>query len=119
MAKKKQDKLYPFHAVIIRESTDEATCAIVSANVAVKDCSKHQFREMLTKAFTEWVEKGDVGDAFYRSNGDNIGDMSMALGYDTFVECLRKEGITDLTINCYSDCDTSTNWEYDDSLIED
>jgi hypothetical protein len=107
------------NAVIIRRSDDENTVALVSAACdpeMVEDTN--DLYGAIARATTRWARRGAAAKALLEdTHGDiNIGDLC-AEGIDARLRALlRKEGVTELKIDCHAG--GATPWDYDDNLYD-
>jgi hypothetical protein len=102
------------HAVVIRNSHEESTVAIVDADVDpdMVGCADDLFGAVST-AVTDWLHSLDPQE---REDDFNVGDLMQNLPAEGLLkEALAKWGVHDLSIECHT-CD-STSWEFDDPLF--
>lgn len=102
--------------VVIRDSGDEATVAVVEWD----GIDSSRFKSNLTAALTKWAKTTEEGrDAWDESSQDfNVGDLSNADYEDNPLKAILAEfGIKNLSVSVYSDDDSPT-WGYDDVLID-
>jgi hypothetical protein len=118
-------------AVIIRNSREEHTVAIVRAEIADDfGCDERGsggspddvtvLWGRIQLAVTEWFFKTDQGKAAIRSNNYdfNIGDLAEWKEHDSLVPFLRRQGIHSLEIDIHSDT-AGHCWDFDDVLFDD
>lgn len=114
-------------AVVIRQSRDEKTVAIVKATVAddfgSDDDAAHDDVTTLyghiQLAVTDWFRETDTGKAAVRGSSYdlNVGDLADWCDDKTLVPFLRKQGIRRLRIETHSDTH-GHHWDYDDVLFD-
>ena len=111
--------------VIKRESADEITLAVVTADLdeAVQAGgleAEQLFRAALTAAITDWmVDTSEGRDAWRNSSEDfNIGDLDHALGDETLTSILNKRGILNLKIEIISETTLCNDWMFDTVLAD-
>ena len=110
-------------AVVIRQSNDENTVAIVHSDVddefADEQAKVHALFGSIQQAVTEWGRQTAEGQSVFRSNGFdfNVGDLGEWCDDESLARFLRQQGIHKLRIECH--CDTSGHcWDYDDRLFD-
>jgi hypothetical protein len=111
--------------VVIRNSNDETTLAVVEAKVVAGLTEDTAFLAALKKALTKWQQTTDEGkEAWEESSEDfNVGDLSnYELRKGTLRKLLAERGINKLEIDIKSRSGgmgaSIGAWSYDTVLIE-
>lgn len=122
MAKKsvKKDKESLIRVLVMRESNDETTFAVVSAQVTRNVFDAASLRDALTEALTQWCNCANEGrEAWEESDHDfNIGDLgSRYLGCESLQPYLNNAGVEELEIAIERDIFTC-QWVYDTVLMD-
>ena len=106
--------------VVVRDSVEETTVAIIKAKVKDEIAYTADFLEALKKAVTKW-SKTKIGAAAVAEscNDFNVGDLS---GWEKSCELtrfLKEEGIAQMNITIVSNCDDRGVWTFDEHLVND
>lgn len=107
--------------LVMRNSNDEVTFAIVSASVA-DDVSSILYA--VQKAVSRWVDKTSEGREAYKRSGEdfNVGDLHAELlspiHTSVLRDMLRAYGVFGLKIEVHSHRNASPYWTYDTHLYQ-
>lgn len=103
--------------VAVRECNEEWSFAVVLFRTYdAEDLTEKELLEKVQAAVKDWVDNYDQGRNF--DTGDGVFDvvnLPKALEYLTFQECLRKQGLHDMSVRFYRDY-LSEEWSYDTPL---
>lgn len=102
--------------VIIRESQDEETVAVVEAEVP-EFFTRALFRQAVRHAVSEWLETSDIGKKIpdNERNHFNIGDLVHYQEDETLKKLLKEELVDNLFVTVFSETDPRI-WDFDESL---
>jgi len=106
--------------VVIRQSSDETTVAILTCNKTKGIPDASALRAALGKAVSDWVDRTTDGREAYAENGNdfNLGDLTEWDDDPTLLEFLKLHGITGFGIQVFCDTEPAPAWDYDDNLVE-
>jgi hypothetical protein len=109
--------------VIRRDSHEETTLAIVTANVREDIASAQGLRLAISRAVTRWIRTTHEGRATWVGCSEdlNIGDLGANYnpadaGRGTLNRLLDSEGVYDLDIDLVSEAEIESSWSYDTVL---
>ena len=122
---KKTPKLHPVKFIVVRSGTDEATFAVVTANLT-EDAYRNDlnydgtFLEAIQKVVTNWVKTTDEGKKWYEGTNEdaNVGDLCADGIPDKIRGELEAAGIFNLDIECISSDTACRCWTYDTHLVD-
>ncbi len=104
--------------VVLRDSREENTVAVVQAVVAPELADDVMLRDAIRRAVTVWIKTTDGGRAAYEATcGDfNVGDFETYR--DTkLLKLLVNEGVFSIDVTCMSSEDCG-EWMFDDRLVD-
>lgn len=104
--------------VVIRESNEESTVAIVKAKVKPEVDHTQDFVAAVKRAVTKWAKTKPGEHAMEDSSHDfNIGDLAGCERDPQLITALATEGIANMEIVVHCNCD-NFRWAFDDLLVE-
>jgi hypothetical protein len=106
--------------VVIRQSSDETTVAILTCNKTKGIPDASALRAALGKAVSDWVDRTTDGREAYAENGNdfNLGDLTEWDDDPTLLKFLKLHGITGFAIQVFCDTEPAPSWDYDDNLVD-
>jgi hypothetical protein len=106
-------------ALVLRDSRDETTFAIVTAPRIQDLQSARHLVSRFTEAVTAWVRDTEEGkEAYKESDRDyNVGDLANDVDEPTLAPYLAAQGLFNVEIEIRSDEDFQDTWSYDTRLV--
>lgn len=119
---KNTKKFNRFRYVVLRDSADETTMAIVDATVMTDNryLSACEFVEQYLKpSLTEWVKKTKQGQTAWKESCDdfNVGDLSMCCDNKALTKILAEHGVINMEVDTVSETAVD-DWDYDTVLVD-
>ncbi len=113
------NELVPVLFVVRRDN--EATCAVVTAQVLPELKMVPVFLSHLQQAVTWWSRFTPTGYDAWRDSGEdfNVGDLAVYQEDPALVEKLAECGIHDLAVSVYIDTSEGDCWTFDTVLCDD
>ena len=111
----------PVLFVVQRESNDERTFAVVTANVRKELANEATFLAALQKALNKWVETTKEGKTEWESSSEdfNVGDLSNCDTDGELGKLLADVGIHNLNIETFCNSERGAgSWTYDTVLMQ-
>ena len=106
--------------MVIRQSNDENTVAILTCNRTNDIPDASAFRDALKKAVSDWVDRTTDGREAYSENGNdfNLGDLADWDDDPSLLKFMELHGITGFGIQVFCDIEPARGWGYDDNLVD-
>jgi hypothetical protein len=107
-------------ALVLRDSRDEMTWAVVSCKRTRLVYSANQLLNRVQAAVSEWVRTTDAGKNVYEDSGGdyNVGDLANDLDDKDLRRCLESQGLFHVDIDVYSYDDAAVLWSFDTHLVD-
>ena len=109
----------PVRFIVKRDSSDEMTMAIITANAHHAISKQFAFLDAVKRAVTFWINHSPKGKELwvYSVEDLNIGDLSSYLGDKQLILALNAEGIFNFDVSIVSEGECSSTWNYDTVLV--
>ena len=108
--------------VVMRDSRDETTGAIVSCRESKNVTSALKMLEAIRKAVTDWVKVSKNGQTAWAASSEdfNFGDLSFCFTDSDLKKFLHRYGIVDLNVwtFCSENPEVIRGWAYDTILVD-
>ena len=106
--------------VVIRQSNEENTVAILTCNRTKGIPDASAFRDALGNAVSDWVDRTTDGRESYAENSNdfNLGDLAQWDDDPTLRKFMKLNGITGFAMQVYCDTEPAPGWDYDDNLVD-
>jgi hypothetical protein len=115
-------KLEKIEVVVHRDSTDELTYAVVTADVAEAVKGADDLLAAVRRAVTAWFNHKTEESKHaweYAGNDFNVGDLSSYVEDGDLVACLTAQGVHNLAVETHSyDGTGGQDWVYDTKLVD-